>query len=552
MSGFRDGSGAEPLRDAERVGDLVLGTSWWFPTDLKYIEEKRASMARKRNHGRIQAHDESALPCLQDDDDDSQDSKRQRCSLPELPEEIWQHIHSLMPMRDAARAACVSHAFQRSWRCHPNLTFTKETICSKENLRHWTGDANDKRDITEYNNTIDRILANHMDTGVKASVLEFYGPYEAESYDRLSNWLEIAVTPGIEELTLSLLPSKSKFNFPCSLLSDRRGNMIRYLSLRNCVLRPGVNLGLRCLKELDLSGARITGDELGRLLSSSFALEKLVLTSCYDIIRLEIPCLLQRLSYVEVFACLSLQVIENKAPNISCFKFAGDAVQISLGESVQVKNLKLDGRRVISTAIDKLPTSVPNLETLTLHSHSERVDARVIPSKFLHLKVLSICFRNWTLGREYDFLSLVSFLDASPSLETFVLSVSVEWKYDLVVGAPSSLRQMPEHHHDRLKDVKITGFCPQKSLVELTRHILESAKSLRCLKLDTIDDNRRSCNKSDMECSFLGKEDIRNVRKSFMAIRKYIKRKVPSTVQLDVLMPCSCCHDLSNVWGLCQ
>jgi hypothetical protein len=38
-------------------------------------------------------------------------------------QDIWRHIHSLMPMRDAAQAACVSHAFLRSWRCHPNLTF---------------------------------------------------------------------------------------------------------------------------------------------------------------------------------------------------------------------------------------------------------------------------------------------------------------------------------------------------------------------------------------------------------------------------------------------
>ena len=52
------------------------------------------------------------------------------------------------------------------------------------------------------------------------------------------------------------------------------------------------------------------------------------------------------------------------------------------------------------------------------------VDAPIVPSKFLHLKMLSIHIHKWSLGREYDFLSLVSFLDASPSLETFSLSVS--------------------------------------------------------------------------------------------------------------------------------
>jgi len=66
--------------------------------------------------------------------------------------EIWQHIHSLMPLRDAARAASVSHAFLHSWRHRPNLTFSFQTVYSiicasdftktidhimKKTLGHW-------------------------------------------------------------------------------------------------------------------------------------------------------------------------------------------------------------------------------------------------------------------------------------------------------------------------------------------------------------------------------------------------------------------------------
>jgi hypothetical protein len=96
---------------------------------------------------------------------------------------------------------------------------------------------------------------------------------------------------------------------------------------------------------------------------------------------------------------------------------------------------------------------------------------------------------------------------------------------------------MPEHHHDRLKDVKITGFCPQKSLVELIRHILESATSLKFLILGTIDASHYRCsgNKSDMECCTLDKAYIEKVRNSVMAIKTYIEGKVPSTVELSLL-----------------
>uniref|UniRef100_A0A0E0CXA7 F-box domain-containing protein n=1 Tax=Oryza meridionalis TaxID=40149 RepID=A0A0E0CXA7_9ORYZ len=47
-------------------------------------------------------------PCKQDN---SRCSKRERYSQPDLPEDIWRHIHSLLSLRDAARAACVSRAF---------------------------------------------------------------------------------------------------------------------------------------------------------------------------------------------------------------------------------------------------------------------------------------------------------------------------------------------------------------------------------------------------------------------------------------------------------
>jgi hypothetical protein len=252
-----------------------------------------------------------------------------------------------------------------------SLTFTKGTMCPKEIISKWTWDWNDKRHKREYNSNIDNILANHRGASVKTFNLQFYGPSNTESYEHLNSWLHIAITPVLEELTLDVLSQKSHYDFPCSLLFDGSGNAIRHISLFNCMLRPTVNLSLRCLTELSLSLVPITGDELWRLLSNSSALGKLQLSHCKYIIRLEIPCLLQRFSYLEVFECSKLELIENKAPNISYFHFTGDEIQLSLGESLQEKNLRLDRRCVINYALDKLPSSVPNLETLTLCSYRE-------------------------------------------------------------------------------------------------------------------------------------------------------------------------------------
>ena len=50
----------------------------------------------------------------------------------------------------------------------------------------------------------------------------------------------------------------------------------------------------------------------------------------------------------------------------------------------------------------------------------QEINTPMVNSKFLHLKYLSITIG----GYGYDFLSLVSFFDSSPSLETFILNVS--------------------------------------------------------------------------------------------------------------------------------
>jgi hypothetical protein len=125
------------------------------------------------------------------------------------------------------------------------------------------------------------------------------------------------------------------------------------------------------------------------------------------------------------------------------------------------------------------------------------------------------------------------------------LQVSEQSKYDKIVSDPSTLRQMPECQYGKLKTVRITGFCCQKSLVELTLHILESAMALKRLTLIPFDAQYRlSGHTRFMKCPTLDKEFIREVRKSIMAVKTYIEGKVPSTVQLEVFGPCNECHAL--------
>ncbi|CAL5025861.1 unnamed protein product [Urochloa decumbens] len=436
-------------------------------------ERKRRRQIQGR-HGSIASRVRQKNSLYQEDGH-SQCCKRPKYSGPNLPEDILCHIHSLMLLRDAARAACVSRTFLCSWRQYPKLTFSNKTLGLKRSARR-RGDI--ARDFT---NTVDHILKNHSGVGLKELRLEVHDCCNVKNY--INSWLQTAITPGIEEISLLV---QSYYDFPCTLLSDGRGNSIQDLYLTHCAFRPMVGIDcLRSLKRLHLCRVCITEDELGCLLSSSFALERLELRYCNELISLKIPFYLERLSFLMVYACKMLQMIESKAPNLFTFRFLGDPIQLSLGDLSRLKHLNVKLSSMINScsyAITKLPSIVPHLETLTVSSFSEGVNNPVVANKFFHLKYLEINLGgvSESFSPAYDYLSLVSFLDVSPALESFILSD------DDKTGRCS---------------VRTTGRCGP-----LTKHmILEAHKALE-------------------------------------AIRRYILGKVPSTVKLNVREPCSRCH----------
>uniref|UniRef100_A0ACD5XTW1 Uncharacterized protein n=1 Tax=Avena sativa TaxID=4498 RepID=A0ACD5XTW1_AVESA len=517
---------------------------------LSVRRNRRPSQTQARGMSIASVAKRKGSPCQLESN--SQGGKRSRSSWPELPEDIWYHIHSLLPLRDAARASCVSRTFRCSWRRYPNLTFNKSTMGLN------SGDDNYReKNCQTFIDRVDQIMKKHS-----GNVKRFEFEYYDSTFDtsQLNNWLQIAVTPGIEELeiSLSLGYGQEKYNFPCPLLFAGSGvNSIRSLDLGGCAFRPMAGLG--CLTRLDLSDVHITGDELGCLLSNSFALEELSLSDCSEIICLQIPCLLHRFANLSVYDCSKLEVIENKAPNLGTVSIDGDVAHISIGYSLQVKDLDMccyDEFNLVYHARAKLPASMPILETLSITSVGEIFGTPSVPGKFLHLKHLKIYFQDLSgaFSPKYDYFSLAHFLDACPILETFRLEVDqIRMKHDSVLEDPSAhLRQMPGSRHGNIKKVKIIGFCSAKSMVELTCHILENATSLECLKLGTIlydygcEDSYMLPDHKIDKCPWIGRHMLAEAYKALLAIERYVVEKVPSTVKFNVMKPCGRCHVLKS------
>jgi hypothetical protein len=274
-----------------------------------------------------------------------------------------------MPMRDAARAACASQAFLGSWRCHPNLIFSEETLGLNENAYR-----KDEK-MRYFTNIVDHIMKSHKGIGVKTFKLEaglIYNRKDCSHLDHLDSWLQIAFKQGIEELSLKLSPITPNYKVPCSLLSGRTVESLRCLLLASCDFCSTVKFGcFKSLTTLQLCSVHIEEHNLRCLLSNTSALERFELRYCNSIESLNIPCLL-RLTFLAVSSCGRLKVIANKAPNLSSFHFLGDLnVQLSLGDTMQIKELYRYFDNAVYYARTELPSSMPNLETLTILSDSE-------------------------------------------------------------------------------------------------------------------------------------------------------------------------------------
>ncbi|XP_044948072.1 FBD-associated F-box protein At1g66310-like [Hordeum vulgare subsp. vulgare] len=488
---------------------------------------------------------QNGSPCQQDDG--SQDGK----VIPDLPEDIRQHIHALMPLRDAARAACASHSFLRSWRCHPNLDLSQEIL-------GFDGDLISK---------VDCILKNHSGVGMKTLKLELYGYNKVDS-SYVDRWIHIAVTAGVEELTI-IMPQvlEGAYNFPCPLIFNRSENSIRYLYIAMCAFRPTAGLGCcRSLTRLLLSNVWIADDELTGLLSSCAALEHFELMNCREIVCLKIP-FLKWLTFLRVSRCKNLQVVDSNAPNLSTFCLFGNLVlSVLFGsdvKNIEISCLKFGPPNIVYFARTQLLLGAPDVERLVITSPNEMCSTPILSSKFLQLKYLHISLiGNEAISPDYDYLSLVSFLEASPCLETFIFEVQQpDMQHDSVIGNPSHLRRLPQHSHKSLKSVTIVGFCSATSLVELACHIIEKAASLERLTLDTSHGCRspggRSVDKPDRwyhntvigvlmtappdRCIPMWDHGIEESLRARSAIRKHIEWKVPYGVEFEVVEPCSRC-----------
>ncbi|TVU43583.1 hypothetical protein EJB05_10063 [Eragrostis curvula] len=199
---------------------------------------------------------------------------------------------------------------------------------------------------------------------------------------------------------------------------------------------------------------------------------------------------------------------------------------------------------VVKPGIEEIELYMPR--GFTLYNFPE-IKTPIPSGKYLQLKFLSVFAFP---GSTFDFLSLVSFLHACPSLETFVMDVSycrfivplLNCEWVSIFTDPSDLRTMPMYRHDKLKNVQFVAFIHARQYIEFACHFLEFATSLERFTLNTIYGMTRCCVSKTGKCRSITKFEVTRSEASALAIERYVRPKAPSTVLLNVWGPCSSCH----------
>ncbi|KAL6659686.1 hypothetical protein ACP70R_002515 [Stipagrostis hirtigluma subsp. patula] len=489
---------------------------------------------------------------------------RSHLTLDMLPQDVLQKILALLPMQDAARAACASGELLQSWRYYPELEFSTKTLDLDEHHTRIQGQM-----ATDVTSRIDCVLQNRAGFWVKRLKFQLQFFLEVQNC-YIDRWLD-AVNPGIEEFTLELpWDGRMKYNFPCRVFFHENGFSIQSFCLYACAFHPEQrSYSFRSLKRVHFSWVHTTTEELQSFLSNSLALEHLELWHCHYIATLKIPCALQLFNFLRVVRCNMLQMIESDAANLSTFHYEGPIIQFSIVESLQLKDVSISiypWLNLFDDARAKLPTFAPNLETLFLMSADETGAfyelSNLVPGKFFHLKHLELAIvgPRTEIFFDYEFLSLVPFLNSSPALETFILHVEeTAVQHSHLVIDPSKLTKIPRHRHENIKHVTITGFCPTRKLMELIFYILENAVSLKSLTLDNrirgfekdlvvrVSQDTGTRDFEEWQNIFGDNEELlQHTRRahpnpywepylSHIAITKYILGRVPSYVELKLL-----------------
>nr|XP_043630418.1 F-box/LRR-repeat protein At3g26922-like [Erigeron canadensis] len=345
---------------------------------------------------------------------DSISSGAGKAKLQDLPEELIQHIQSLLPPPDAARTCLLSRSWAHAWSTFPILTFLKSFV--------W----DHKKEERQYYNQIDRTLLRYHQHNIPIQSFSLrYGVSNDKLAVLAKKWIHLLfVSPNtrLKELSLVITLGIDSFTLPDEILYGQHLNKLSVTScvrsLRICDINSNsAALLIRCvsLRVLDLTRVNISKQLLNNLLSTCCLLEKIKLVSCNGFKTIKFkdpPCFLRELEIVSGKEDVFLEV--DDAPRLQSFHY------YSSGSSSWSKPLPFN--------LDALRGCVTHLYVAGVFMDKSFFNTINLKFPFLESMTIGIKFP----GKE-------SFIITSASMKTLTIHVWVERSMDIQVYAPKLL-----------------------------------------------------------------------------------------------------------------
>ncbi|CAH9069153.1 unnamed protein product [Cuscuta epithymum] len=325
-------------------------------------------------------------------------------------------------------------------------------------------------------------------TGPKLDSFEVSFPLEDDSASNVDGWISFALEQAANRLIIDFGPRtgvESYYTFPFHLLPDGKASPLKHLSLKVCALScvPDYAVKVHSLVTLYIGSTRINQVSLDNILSGCVNLEFLRIHLCYVPETCCITGALGRLKRLIIEECIDYGRIElNSLPELTTFEYMGPEKKFTLLGLPSLEKIYfrfINYSYVGATYVfNRLAKDVSHLQTLSfILAPMQEPPMPVSITPFKYLKNLELFI---LVAPNYDLLTIVHILNASPVLQKFLLSLYI---YHNGKKASGVIDNKCIHFH--LKEVEICGFSDRCNCMELAVYLLDSAVSLKRMLINS-------------------------------------------------------------------
>uniref|UniRef100_A0A7N0UN79 F-box domain-containing protein n=1 Tax=Kalanchoe fedtschenkoi TaxID=63787 RepID=A0A7N0UN79_KALFE len=413
-----------------------------------------------------------------------------------LPEDVVDHMASLLSVKNAAAMSLVSKSWRHRWETCPNLDFDLQFVYPEEETG--AGPMSQQKQ-QGYANWVNRVLASHRGESVKLFRIRSTLAKECNAYADIDQWILHALRKRAQTLIIVDMPRYEsghllgKYTLPL-WFSLKDAPFLEHLTLRSICLGPFELSCINHLTSLTLNNVVISDTWAHDMLRNCIHLRRLSLLGCtsISITKLVVPRHLQ-LQHLSLFSGLKyLREVEMEGgESLESFECPSNIIQGFSSE--KLRNLRkltlLDSSRLdtFNYVVTRLALDLPNLNKFHLSAVGgvycpENDVSRSNWTTFGQLRFLSLsCFR---MSEEQLIKYVGLFLRMSPILHTLELR---QWDFTSEHHEQQLTKRRfeSEARNDcNLKVVRIYGFEHCQTALDLVAYILESCVNLETLQID--------------------------------------------------------------------